>query len=159
MKKGRGRRGRPTTATRFFSASKQIRYVAIVERGKLRLIATRPGVKGASSSEADRLEELVVNPSLLALAASRGRVALRGVRYLVVRYGRLFQMIIPTPKGHLSIAIEKSGNPVKVYKDLQERGIVAGNGRRRRRRAAPGRMRRGGRGPGMGRRVARGLRE
>ncbi len=46
--------------------SESIRYVAVYLDGKLESVA-KPETEGASSSESDRYEELLVNPGILTL--------------------------------------------------------------------------------------------
>jgi len=74
----------------------------------------RPDLAHASASESDRYEELLVNPTLLTLVQQRGNIDCGGMRYLIIRYGFLFQLVIPLKQGHISIAFESYTNPL-VY--------------------------------------------
>lgn len=75
----------------------------------------RPDLRDASSSESDRYEELLVNPTLLLLARQRGDIDCGGLRYLVVRYGHFFQVVVPDPQGgHVSVAVEPDADPVPI---------------------------------------------
>jgi hypothetical protein len=70
-----------------FAASNAVRYVAL-GRGQDVELRERPGLSDTSSSESDRYEELLVNPTLVTLARQRGEIDCGGLDYLVVAYGR-----------------------------------------------------------------------
>jgi hypothetical protein len=88
-----------------FGLSPDVRYVA-VRQGTALTLRAREGLAGASSAESDRYEELLVNPALLTLTTQRGDIDAGGLRYLLVRYGNFFQLVLPVPGGHVSIALE-----------------------------------------------------
>ena len=69
-----------------------VRYVAIYQDGLL-VSQQREAVIGASHSESDRYEELLVNPTLLKLAKQRGDIDCGGLRFLIVRYDNFYQLI------------------------------------------------------------------
>jgi len=96
-----------------FSISEDIRYVAIYRDGQLKS-ESKSGPQGASSSESDRYEELLVNPTLLKLAAQRGNIDCGGLDYLLIRYGNFFQFVLPINWGHVSVCIEKSADPIPI---------------------------------------------
>ena len=96
-----------------FAISNDIRYVAIYRDGQLE-VESKSSTQGASSSESDRYEELLVNPTLLKLAAQRGNIDCGGLDYLLVRYGNFFQFIFPVSWGHVSVCIEKSADPIPI---------------------------------------------
>lgn len=56
-----------------FHVTQEIRYVAVYSAGKL-FIRQRPDLLHASASDSDRYEELLVNPTLLALTQQRGTI-------------------------------------------------------------------------------------
>jgi hypothetical protein len=60
------------------------------------------------------MEELIVNPIVLELAARRGNLDMDGIRYVVIRYGTQYQLLIPYGEGHLSIGVELQDDPVKI---------------------------------------------
>ena len=95
---------------RLFAISPDVRYVALYRDGELEQ-RSRPA-QNASSSESDRYEELLVNPALLLLTQQRGDIDCGGLRYVVVRYGDFFQLVVPTDGGHASICFEPHGDPV-----------------------------------------------
>lgn len=96
-----------------FALSDQIRYVAVYRHERLQS-RSRAGRQGASGSESDRYEELLVNPTLLTLATQRGNIDCGGLEYLLVRYGNFYQFVLPAAHGHVSVCIEKEADPVKI---------------------------------------------
>jgi hypothetical protein len=96
-----------------FKLSESIRYVAVYKNGQLES-QSRTGTFDASSSESDRYEELLVNPTLLKLASQRGNIDCGGLEYLIVRYGNFFQYVLPTVWGHVSVCIEADANPIHI---------------------------------------------
>lgn len=104
-------------AARIAALGHDVRYVAIYEgRGEPRLW-TRGDLADASAAETDRYEEVLVNPTLLALARQRGNIDCGGLDYVVDRYGRFFQVIVPRENGHVSVAL----NP---QADVQSRALA-----------------------------------
>ena len=102
-----------------FNLSKEIRYIAIYYNGSLEL-SSRPELKAASSSESDKYEEIIVNPTLLTLLKQRGEIDCGGVEYVIVRYGNFFQFIYPVSGGHVSIAFETKCNYEKLLPKIQK---------------------------------------
>ena len=98
---------------KILSLSQNVRYVAIYRDDKLKT-KSKEGSVDASGSESDRYEELLVNPTLLTLAAQRGNIDCGGLKYLIVRYGNFFQFVLPTSWGHVSVCIDKDADPVAL---------------------------------------------
>ena len=96
-----------------FSLSEEIRYIAIYTDGKL-ISSERKELEHASSSESDKYEELIVNPTLLKLLTQRGNIDCGGTRYVLIRYGNFFEFVQPTEKGHLSVGIQLTADPMKI---------------------------------------------
>jgi hypothetical protein len=96
-----------------FAISDDVRYVAIYRDGQLEF-KSRGNTQEASSSESDRYEELLVNPTLLKVASQRGNIDCGGLGYLLVRYGNFFQFVLPVSWGHVSVCIEKSADPITI---------------------------------------------
>ena len=96
-----------------FAVSPAIRYVA-VGRGQDVELRERPDLADASSSESDRYEELLVNPTLITLARQRGEIDCGGLDYLIVAYGNFFQLVLPVEGGHVSVAIERTQSPTDL---------------------------------------------
>lgn len=95
----------PELTRALFDLGPWVRYVAIYDADDLTL-SERPGISASSESESDRYEELLVNPTLLRLATQRGNIDCGGLDYLLVRYGNFFQLVMATPTGHVSVALE-----------------------------------------------------
>jgi hypothetical protein len=108
-----------------FAVSPAIRYVAS-GRGQEVQLRERPELADASSSESDRYEELLVNPTLLTLARQRGEIDCGGLDYLVIAYGSFFQLVLPVDGGHVSVAIERSHSPLDLV--ARVRAAVSGGG-------------------------------
>jgi hypothetical protein len=90
----------------------RIRYVAVNQNGAIAEMLQR--LPSFNPPETDRMEELVVNPVALELFARRGNLDLGGLRFVIVRYGLQFQVILPCASGHVSIGVEADGDPVAI---------------------------------------------
>lgn len=109
--------------SKIFAIGDHIRYVALADGQQLQM-ESRSDLAGASSSETDRFEELLVNPALLLLTRQRGDIDCGGLNYLIVRYGYFFQVIVPNRAGgHISVAVEAGHDPVAVADEV--RALVA----------------------------------
>jgi hypothetical protein len=106
-----------------FKLSPDIRYVAIYSEGVL-ISEVRDDLTGASSSETDKYEELIVNPALLLLTKQRGDIDCGGCEFVLVRYGNFFQFVKPISNGHVSICIEPTADPIVLSKKIA--GILSG---------------------------------
>ncbi len=95
---------------RLFALGREVRYVAIYRKGRLQM-RQRPGLAGASSSESDKYEELIVNPALLKLVTQRGEIDCGGLEFVVIRYGNFFQTVFPVPDGHVGVGLEATASP------------------------------------------------
>ncbi len=102
------------TSARLFDLNPNIRYVAINQRGLIVEMEQNPKRPSLNPTETDRMEELIVNPILLELTRRRGNLDMNGMRYLVVRYGTMYELIFPFKDGHLSIGVELNANPTEV---------------------------------------------
>ncbi len=106
---------------KIFSISKDIRYVAIYADDKL-TSSERPGIENTSSSESDKYEELIVNPTLLKLVTQRGNIDCGGARYVIIRYGSFYEFVMPLKNGHVSVGIESDSNLLRIVDAIQ--GLV-----------------------------------
>ena len=93
--------------------SLNIRYAAVHHRDGEPVLRERTGVAGASP-DSERWDELVVNPVILELARRRGNVDADGLDYVLVRYGRFFNLILPFESGHVSIVCEPDMDPLPL---------------------------------------------
>lgn len=103
---------------RIFAVASAIRYVALYRNGRL-TSRQRGGLAGASASESDRYEELLVNPTLLMLARQRGNLDCGGARFVLVGYGNFLQLVIDLPDGHTSVCFENGSNPVEYAERIR----------------------------------------
>lgn len=103
---------------KIFAISKEIRYVAIYSDDKL-VSSERPGIENTSSSESDKYEELIVNPTLLKLVTQRGNIDCGGARYVIIRYGSFYEFVMPLKNGHLSVGIESASNLMSIIEAIQ----------------------------------------
>jgi len=98
---------------KIFAISDDVRYVAIYRKGQLES-KSKGNTQGASSSESDRFEELLVNPTLIKAASQRGNIDCGGLDYLLIRYGNFFQFVLPVSWGHVSVCIEMRADPISI---------------------------------------------
>jgi hypothetical protein len=103
--------------SRLLNASDSVRYAAIYHNGQLHT-RSREGTAGASSSESDKYEELLVNPAILKLATQRGEIDCGGCRFVLIRYGNFFQLVRPWGTGHVSICIALEADPLALAPTL-----------------------------------------
>jgi len=103
---------------KIFSVSQSIRYVATYVNGKL-LSSERPKLKNSSTSDSDRYEELIVNPTLLKLVIQRGNIDCGGAEFVIIRYGSFYEFVMPLPDGHLSVGIELNADLLKIISSIQ----------------------------------------
>ena len=118
---------------RIFALSADVRYVA-VRIGDVLDLQQRADLSDASASESDRYEELLVNPTVLGLTHERGRIDCGELEFVLVRYGKFFQLVHPVLGGHVSIAIAPTANPLAIVEPVrailaQERLLPASNNR------------------------------
>ncbi len=78
----------------------------------------RDGLSTKSSSTSDFYEELLVNPTIVGIARRRGELDCGGLRHVVVGYGHFNQVVVPTPDGHVSIAVELGVDPQSIVVDV-----------------------------------------
>lgn len=102
-----------------FALSEHIRYVAVYQDSQL-VMQSKSGTAGASSSDTDRFEELLVNPTLLKLTSQRGEIDCGGLDYLLIRYGNFFQFVMPNSAGHVSVCLESDSDPVGLAARIKE---------------------------------------
>lgn len=101
-----------------FLISPDIRYVAIYVNDKL-ISSERPDLKNPSSSDSDKYEELIVNPTLLKLVTQRGNIDCGGVEFVIIRYGSFYEFVMSLEDGHVSVGIESSADVIAVAYTVQ----------------------------------------
>ena len=88
-----------------------VRYVAFGSGQEIEM-RPRADIRDGSSSESDFFEELLVNPTLLALARQRGELDCGGLRYLIVAYGSFNVIAMPLNGGHVTVGVALDADPV-----------------------------------------------
>lgn len=104
---------------RCFAATPDVRYVAVYWNGELHM-RERAGLTGASTSESDRYEELLVNPTLLTLARQRGEIDCGGLTWILLRYGNFFTLLHPLAEGHVNVGLELDADLNGALADVQD---------------------------------------
>jgi hypothetical protein len=102
-----------------FGLGPHIRYVAFGD-GQHVETAQREGLAHASDAGSDFYEELLVNPTLLALARQRGDLDCGGLRHVIVGYGNFNQVVLPTRSGHVSVCVERDADAEAVARRVAE---------------------------------------
>jgi hypothetical protein len=105
-------------STRLFRMEPKIRYVAVNQTGRIVEMAQSPLHPSYNSCETDTIEELIVNPVVLELASRRGNLDMEGIRYVVIRYGTQYQLLMPYREGHLSVGVEKQDDPLEIARKI-----------------------------------------
>ena len=101
------------------SLSEGIRYVAIYKDGKL-FSSAKGNLQNASSSESDKYEELIVNPTLLKLVTQRGNIDCGGAQFVLIRYGYFFEFVKPVAMGHVSVGMQLEEDPLKLIPLIED---------------------------------------
>src|SRR5512143_3384088 len=102
-----------------FSLAPEIRYAATYLDG-IHRSQQRPGIENTSSSESDKYEELIVNPTLLKLVTQRGNIDCGGAEYVIIRYGSFYEFVMPTKNGHISVGMELDANLMELVAAIQK---------------------------------------
>ncbi len=102
----------------------EIRYVAIYQNDEL-TFKQRKQTSDSSSSDTDKYEELLVNPTLLTIARQRGNIDCGGLRFIILGYGNFYQLVKEIKNGHISICLEKNVDltivPEKIFEFLKSK--------------------------------------
>ena len=51
---------------------------------------------------------------MLEITARRGNLDMDGIRYVIIRYGTQYQLLMPYQNGHISIGVELKDDPVEI---------------------------------------------
>ena len=100
--------------------SDAIRYIAIYKNNHL-TTWQRENISDASSSDSDKYEELLVNPTILTIATQRGNIDCGGLDFVVIKYGHFFQLIRTIKGGHISICIKAEADPLMLEKKISKK--------------------------------------
>ena len=99
---------------RLFQLAEGIRYVAVNLGGEIVEMEQHPAHPTFNPHDTDRMEELLVNPVVIDLTRRRGNLDLDGLRYVVIRYGLQYQLVLPYRDGHVSIGVERDADVIRV---------------------------------------------
>ena len=105
---------------RLFPLDPDIRYVAVNQAGTIVEMEQRPDWPSYNAPETDRMEEFIVNPVVLELAKRRGDLDLGGIRYVVIRYGMQYQLLLPYKAGHVSVGVELKADVISIANRIAE---------------------------------------
>jgi hypothetical protein len=105
-------------AARLFLIEPKIRYVAVNQGGRIVEMVQSPQHPSYNPPESDRIEELIVNPIVLEITRRRGEIDMQGVRYVLIRYGTQYQLILPHGDGHASIGVELADDPIAIARGV-----------------------------------------
>ena len=94
-----------------FALGPHVRYVAFGSGQEVDM-RERADIRDASSSKSDFFEELLVNPTLLALARQRGELDCGGLRYLIVACGSFNVIVMPLNGGHVTVGVALDADPM-----------------------------------------------
>jgi hypothetical protein len=89
-----------------FPLDPSIRYVAVNRGGRIVEMEQNTRFPIVSPAETDRMEELLVNPTILDIARRRGEMDLGGVQFVIIRYEAIYGLLLPYREGHVSVGIE-----------------------------------------------------
>jgi len=103
---------------RLFRLEPRIRYVALNQKGQIKEMRQSPLHPSRNPPESDRIEELIVNPIVLEIAARRGNLDMDGIRYVIIRYGTQYQLLLPYRDGHLSVGVNLEDDPIEIARKV-----------------------------------------
>jgi hypothetical protein len=110
----------PRLAPRLFALDPRIRYVAVNRAGAIAEMEQAAAWPTSNAHETDRMEELIVNPVVLEAVRRRGNLDLQGVRHVTIRYGTLYQVVVPIEDGHVSVGVEPSADVERIAGMVEE---------------------------------------
>jgi len=101
-------------STQLFELEPKIRYVAVNQNDKIIEMKQSPQHPTYNPHETDRIEELIVNPTVLEITRRRGNIDMDGIRYVIIRYGTQYQLLMPYKNGHISIGVDSENDPIEI---------------------------------------------
>jgi hypothetical protein len=103
---------------RVFELDPGIRYLAVNQEGEI--VEMEQRLPTHNPAETDRMEELLVNPTILEMTKRRADLDLDGISYIIIRYGLEYQAVFNYRNGHVSVGIESDGDAVGVVTKILE---------------------------------------
>ncbi len=107
-------------SAQLFKLEPKIRYVAVNQNGVIVEMEQSPQHPTYNPHETDRMEEFIVNPIVLEITRRRGNIDMNGIRYVVIRYGMQYQLLMPYKEGHVSIGVELEDDPMEIARKVAE---------------------------------------
>ncbi len=101
-------------STLLFKLEPKIRYVAVNQNREIVQMEQSPQHASYNPHESDLIEELIVNPTVLDITKRRGDIDMNGIRYVIIRYGTQYQVLMPYRDGHISIGVDLENDPIKI---------------------------------------------
>ena len=106
---------------RAFALDTGVRWVSVSRPGQARRWAYRPGIEPLNEDASDEAEERLVNPTLLTLAGARGDWDIGGLKFIVLGYGALTQLIAKLPGGgHISLSLQPEVDAFRLANRLAD---------------------------------------
>lgn len=115
-------------ASLLFPLDPDIRYVAVNQAGAITEMEQRPEWPSLNPHETDRMEELIVNPVVLEAVKRRGDLDLDGVRHVIIRYGKQYQVILPFGDGHVSVGVQLGADVARIAERIADALAAAAPG-------------------------------
>ena len=107
-------------SAQLFKLEPKIRYVAVNQNGAIVEMEQSPQHPTYNPHETDRIEELIVNPIVLEITRRRGNLDMNGIRYVIIRYGTQYQLLMPYEQGHISIGVDLEDDPREIAHKVAE---------------------------------------
>ncbi len=99
-----------------FELDPGIRYVAANQGGEI--VEMEQRLPSFNPDDTDRMEELLVNPTVLNITKRRGDLDLYGVSFIVIQYGLQYQAIFNYRDGHVSVGIESDSDAIGIVRKV-----------------------------------------
>lgn len=99
-----------------FELNPSIRYVAVNQGGEI--VEMEQKLPSFNPADTDRMEELLVNPTVLDITRRRGELDLEGVRFVLIQYGLQYQAIFNYRDGHVSVGIESDSDAIGIVRQI-----------------------------------------
>lgn len=98
-----------------FALDPGVRWVAVKRPGEPPQARYRSNVVPLNGAASDEAEARLVNLGILALAHGRGDWDLNGLRYVVLAYGKLTQLVAPLAEGgHVSLSLDREADATDI---------------------------------------------
>jgi hypothetical protein len=103
-------------STQIFELDASIRYIAVNQGGEI--VEMEQRIATFNPVETDKMEELIVNPTVLNITKRRGDLDLEGVNFVLIKYGLQYQAIFNYRDGHVSVGIELVSNAISIVNNI-----------------------------------------